>query len=200
MDAVLELAGSKGIHDLTTVAIAKRAGIRQPNFYNHFKNIDDCLAAAVREAVMEQLRIDENAFERLNVAIMTGQPYIELSCAYHRAMLERLLKRPDTTQLFVRHRGEPSAFGAELQKLHKRAVTYVATHIWDWAIASGLSGKHLPEIELLAELQVGMVYTAALAVTEGTALDIETAAVALAYAQDATIKATFKRLAKRKDE
>src|SRR5690349_984535 len=63
IDAVIEIVRGEGLGSLTTVEITRRAGIAQPGFYKHFRNVDECLEEATRQA-LDGMRETFNAMRR----------------------------------------------------------------------------------------------------------------------------------------
>jgi AcrR family transcriptional regulator len=194
VDAALELTRRDGVATLTATSIARAAGIRQPNFYAYFKNVDDCLAAAASHLVSEFQAFNQEAFQALRDTVGRGGDYAELNLRYHRELLNTLLSEPRLAELYFRHRQGSSAFARALRGLDREIVKRVQEHLWDWAVRLGLGGKHLDEISLLAELQVGNVATIVLSILDGRTTDIDRAAETLARSAEATTVATFRRL------
>jgi len=196
IDATLALLAKDGLGALTTVSIARKAKIHQPNFYAYFRNIDDCLAASAQHVAAYFRRFDEQSFAPVRRAVEEGGNYLEQSVRYHEEVLERLVAERAITELFLRHIHDTSAFGRELRKLEDQNVEKVAAHLWDFGIRVGLRGKHLPEVRLLAEFHVSAMSTAVLSILEGRSTDVPAVARALAVNADATTRATFRRLLK----
>ena len=194
IEAALDLVHDRGVQSLTTVAIAKAAGIHQPNFYAYFKNIDDLMSAAAQHVAKRLHRLDSEAFQAVRRAVENGEPHTELNIAYHINLLDLLLDEPRYTELFFRHRGDASAYGRELRRVEQEFVESVTEHLWDWGIRVGLRGRHLSDIQLLAELQVSAVATAVLSLLEGRSTDRKAVGTMLAYNADVTTRATFRRL------
>lgn len=195
IDAVIEHISDRGLTSLTTVAIAKAAGIRQPNFYAYFSNVDACLEATAEHVAAEFVRMNDDAFGAIQAAGAQGS-YLEVSIAYHRALLEQLMSEPRLSLLFLKHHKDDTPFGRAMRKLERSQLDKVVANLWDLGVAAGLKGEHLPQIRLLGELHIGAVYVAALSLLEGRTGDVEMVAVALAHNQDATARRTFKRLVK----
>jgi AcrR family transcriptional regulator len=196
IDATLELLAKDGLGALTTVSIARKAKIHQPNFYAYFRNIDDCLAAAAQYVAAHFRRFEDQSFAPVRRAVEEGGDYLAQSVRYHEEVLERLLSARAITELFLRHIHDTSAFGRELRKLEEQNVENVTAHLWDFGTRIGLRGNHLPEVRLLAEFHVSAMSTAVLSILEGRSTDVHAVARAVAANADATIRATFRRLLK----
>jgi AcrR family transcriptional regulator len=196
IDATLALLAKDGLGALTTVSIARKAKIHQPNFYAYFRNIDDCLAAAAKYVAEYFRRFEDQSFAPVRRAVEEGGNYLEQSVRYHQEVLERLLAARAITELFLRHIHDTSAFGRELRKLEAQNVENTTAHLWDFGIRIGLRDEHLPEVRLLAEFHVSAMSTAVLSILEGRSTDVHAVARSLAVNADATIRATFRRLLK----
>lgn len=195
LDAVIDHVSEKGMTSLTTVAIAKAAGIRQPNFYAYFANVDACLEAAAEHVASEFERMNEEAFRAIPEAFQKEEAtYIDVSIHYHKVLLELLLAQRRLSLLFLRHHKDDTPFGRAMQKLERSQLDKIVANLWDLGVPYGLKGEHLPEVRLLGELHLGAVFVAALALLEGRIDDVDMVATALAHNQDATARRTFKRL------
>ena len=193
LEAVLAHVAERGLTSLTTVAIAKAAGIRQPNFYAYFANVDACLEAAAVQIADEFERINDEAFASVQTAAAKGS-YLDVSVAYHKTLLELLLSDRRMTLLFLRHHRDDSPFGRAMRRLERSQLDKITANLWDLGVLAGLRGEHLPEVRLLAELHLGAVYTAAMSLLEGRTDDVDMVARSLAHNADATARRTFKRL------
>ncbi len=194
IEATLALMREDGVTGLTTVAIARRAGIHQPNFYAYYPNIDACLVAAARRIADHLRRVDTASFRNVRHAVERGEPHMEENVAYHAALLDLLLEEPRWSELYFRHKNDASAYGAELRRVEQEFVDKTVEHLWDWGIRLGLGGRHLPDVRLLAEVQVASVAAAVVALLEGRAKDRGAVARMLAHNADATTRVTFRRL------
>ena len=72
IDSTLEIVRTEGPAGLTTGKIANAAGIQQPGFYAHFKNVDACLKAAA-DQLAERMRQAALAMRRQSGFGMTGR-------------------------------------------------------------------------------------------------------------------------------
>lgn len=194
LDAVLELIRAQGVESLTTVSIAKAARIRQPNFYAHFRNVDDCLKHAAERIVGEYRSFDHDSFRELQVAVEAGDVYGELNLRYHRRLIEVLLEHRDWVELFLRHRHGTSAFALVIRRYDEQQVAFVRSALWAWAARAGVDSKHHDQVAMLAETLHHSTGALVLALIEGRVSDPDAAARLLASNADAMIRATFRRL------
>ncbi len=194
LDAVTSLIQSQGVESLTTVSIAKAAKIRQPNFYAHFRNIDDCLKQAAERIVGEYSTFDHESFRELQSAIESGQIYGEMNLRYHRRLIEVLLDHRQVVELFLRHRHGTSAFALVMRRYDEQQVAFVRDALWGWAAQAGIDSKHHIEIAMLAETLHHSTGALVLSLIDGRVSDPDAAARVLASNADASIRATFRRL------
>lgn len=194
IDATLQGIHNQGINTLTPTHIAKLAGIRQPNFYAHFKNMDACLSAAAEFIFSQFDDFNQAAFAELRSEVSKGGDFVELNRRYHIELAQVLADHRNVSELYFRHRNGSSAFARALHRLDRQTVSNVREHLWEWAALAGVSARHIDEISLLAELQVGNVATAMLALFDGIIPDATTAGEALATNAAATTIATLRRL------
>ena len=185
---------TEGIGGANASAIARRAGIRQPNFYAHFKNVDDCLAAAAGHILDQFQDFNREAFQELRDAVSRGGDYRAKNLAYHRELVETLMGEPQISELYFRHRQGTSAFAKALRTFDRESVARVFEHLWDWAMLLGLPAKYVDDVRLLAETQVGNVASVMLALLDGRIDDPARAGEALALQAEATTTATFRHL------
>lgn len=194
LDAALLGLRTHGIGTLTPTAIARLAGIRQPNFYAHFKHLDDCLAAAAEHIHAQFVEFNRDAFANLYRAVVEGRDFREQNRQYHIELVQVLAEHRTISELVFRHRNGSSAFARTLRNLDRQTVARVREHLWEWASLAGISARHIDEISLLAEIHVGNVAAVMLALFDGVVADARAAGEALATNAEATTLATFKRL------
>lgn len=194
LEAALLGLRTHGIGGLTPTVIARLAGIRQPNFYAHFKNLDDCLAAAAEHIHAQFVEYNRGAFENLYRAVLEGRDFREQNRRYHIELAQVLAEHRAISEPVFRHRNGTSAFARALRALDRQTVARVREHLWEWASLAGISARYIDDISLLAEIHVGNVATVMLALFDGVIADAATAGEALATNAEATTIATFKRL------
>jgi AcrR family transcriptional regulator len=169
----IELLRGEGLSALTTSRIAKTAGIAQPGFYAHFKNIDELVSTAVLEVLEEMRRKSSatrrSAFERLqthedlaNIALMR-QAFAD--------GLEMLLADPTFAELLLRYRRDPSLLGGLLREAARRVREDLTKDIWTTAQRFGFQAEHYPQVAFWSEQILGLFLTAAEALLDGRYTD-----------------------------
>jgi AcrR family transcriptional regulator len=103
VEAALRLT-SEGGRNLTTSRVAREAGVAQPTFYVHFRDLDDILEA-VAEVQIEGLRRDfHKARNRIDVAALARGDTTEALREAFRLPLQAILARPVQFRVYVQER------------------------------------------------------------------------------------------------
>jgi TetR/AcrR family transcriptional regulator, fatty acid biosynthesis regulator len=146
LDGLIEVARREGLQGLTTTKVADAAGVAQSSFYFHFEGMEDALRAAA-DRLGNQLK-ETIRSERQRVA--TGDREVTLRGAWE-ASINSMLAVPAFTQLFLRHRRDPtSPLGdtfSELLDQYRRELAEDISRYW----------SDLPNQAIYAELIVGMI-------------------------------------------
>jgi AcrR family transcriptional regulator len=193
--AALALLEELGPQAITISALARRAEIKQPNFYTYFKTADDCLAAAADQIAAEVTAANRAAFTQVRDDVLAGRPHEQASLLYHRELIDRLLERPRLVELYVRHRYDATAFGRAMRALEASELERVTGELVEWAAQQRLSVRDaLAEVRLLAELHVSQLATVLLALIEGRIRDRDRAARMFVDTATAGTVALFRRL------
>jgi AcrR family transcriptional regulator len=174
IEASLRLLGSDtDSRNLTTGNIAREAGVAQPTFYVHFRDMDDLLTAVV-EARMHELRV---AFNESRVAIELGAlspggPDEALRAAF-RVPLRAILDRPQLFKIYVQERlHRDSPLGRYCHMISAELRGDLAKDLLVWAELS--ERNQTPnEVDILAYGFSGMVETVALGYLDGKFDDVE---------------------------
>ncbi len=148
LDGLLSVARKEGLQGLTTTKIAEAAGVAQSSFYFHFEGMEDAMQAAA-DKLGNQVR-DQIRAQRRKIVIDNPRETLRNSCA---ANLNAFLSEPVFTQLFLRHRRDPtSPLGRCFADLLDQSRKELAADMK----AVGLA---LPNIDVYAELFIGMSMT-----------------------------------------
>ena len=103
VEAALRLTSEGGRH-LTASRIAREAGVAQPTFYVHFRDLDDLLEA-VAEVQIEGFRREfHKARNRIDVAALTRGDSTEALREAFRLPLQTILARPVQFRVYVQER------------------------------------------------------------------------------------------------
>lgn len=147
VDAVIEIVRGEGLGALTTVEITRRAGIAQPGFYKHFRNVDDCLEEATKE-VLDGMRETFGAMRRRIQSRNDPEEVAE----HFLAVLDAVAADPSFNELIVRYRRDPSALGRAIREVETRVIVDFVGELWSDARSIGLLPEHREGVVLLAEL------------------------------------------------
>lgn len=169
MQAGLALLAEAGAEHLTTGKVAKRAGIAQPTFYVHFKDMDALLQAIATDQVgnlrdtLRQLRLQINRADSIP---------LELVRETYRAPLSLLVKqRSDWLRLLIAEMHRPnSALGQAAQKLVNELIQDLVEDLTTLGISDAISADKL---QLLCEGMITLTIHYGLGLIEGRHRDME---------------------------
>jgi AcrR family transcriptional regulator len=172
IDAVLDHVRQHGLKGLTTGKVADQAGIAQSSFYVHFTDMDEALRAAADKAGAEIRTLIRDARHAMDFS----DPDRAYVSAYE-GSIAALLGEQEFTELLLSHRRDKSSPLAETLR-----------HVLDDAradLAGDLTGAGWAEwfekdVDLYAELMVGMTLTVVEALLDGRIKDRDRALRALA--------------------
>lgn len=174
IEAALELLSSdKDSRNLTTGQIAKRAGVAQPTFYVHFRDMDDLLGALVDARMAELREAFKRSRERIDLAaIASGAPDQALREAF-RAPLAEVIERPRMFRIYMQERmHRDSPLGVFCHRLAGELRRDLADDLGVWAEATKRSTTRR-ELEIMADAFSGMVESVAIGHLDGRYEDIE---------------------------
>jgi len=179
---------------LTVARVARQAGMDPSGFYAHFKNIEECESAAA-DAFRQDIEDRMRAYSMLRTAT-------ELPVAIEatEALLTSWLSQREWIPLLARCRFDDSPLGQAVRELFAAVRGDFNEALWDLATRLGLRGRHLREVEVVAELCVGQFITILERLAEGRASDVRAAAEQLARANFAVVTAAFTRMAEQDAE
>jgi AcrR family transcriptional regulator len=169
IQVTVELVRREGLPALTTSRITRAAGIAQPGFYAHFKNVDELVQTAVME-VLEEMRgkigdARRRAFARFeefaDVANMNAT-----RMAYADG-LDVLLEDQTFAELFLRYRRDPSLLGGMMRQAHAFVRQDITEDMWRNAQRFGFKPEHYVQVSIWAEQVLGLFLSGAEALLDG---------------------------------
>jgi AcrR family transcriptional regulator len=194
IDATIDIVRSEGPGALTTGRIANAAGIQQPGFYAHFKNVDACLAAAA-EQINSYLVETDVKLRRARQGIPDTERKTE-SVERMKVLLGAWMENRRFAELFARCRYDQTAIGASCREATERARVALREDLWDLALQIGLRGRYVKEIELMASLLVNGFAAGLELLVAGTHNDLDAVAGALGRSQYYYVVGEFRRMLK----
>jgi len=147
IDAVIDIVRGEGLGSLTTVEITRRAGIAQPGFYKHFRNVDECLEEATRQ-VLDGMR---ETFNAMRGSIRNRQDLDEVA-SHFEAVLDAVFNDRPFNELITRYRRDPSSLGRAIREVEGRVIRDFTEELWGALREAGMLPEHRGEVELLSEL------------------------------------------------
>ncbi|WP_344943813.1 TetR/AcrR family transcriptional regulator [Sphaerisporangium flaviroseum] len=164
--AILDEEGEAG---LTTVKIARRAGIAQSSFYVHFKDKQDLLRALAEHCARQLLGSMREARRRAREAPSDLERHRET----FRIPLEAISRHPELLRIQLRARHDPSS---PLQELATETATAYRDHLAADLAALGYTAgdeRSRRRLEMVAEGINALTNTLALGHIEGRYTDVE---------------------------
>ncbi|MCA9578414.1 MAG: TetR/AcrR family transcriptional regulator [Polyangiales bacterium] len=159
VQATLKILHKQGPTALTTGRIAQAAGVAQPTFYVHFKDMDEALeeaAVTVGEALRARLReFREGVEDGATPQAATRQAFT--------TGVEALLADRRAAELFLRHRRDvANPLGRRWRELMDRAREDLVADLH----ARGV-GKQVDDLVVLADTIIGLVLTTVESILDG---------------------------------
>ncbi len=170
LDATIDLIRREGLAVLSTVSITEQAGIVQSGFYAHFKNLDECLAAAA-EQVVDRQRLVQSDFRSRAYAQLLGVDdmvrYESMRALWERS-LDLMLEDRSFAELFLRFRRDASPLGKRVRKVFDQARADMARDMNEVAPRLGIGREFEPYTAFWGDLVLGMWLTATEALLDGS--------------------------------
>lgn len=114
VNSTLKVLYKHGVESLTTGRVAEAAGVAQPTFYVHFRDMDDAMQQAA-DALAKRLAVRVDACRTLDEGSSVHEPIR----AGLTAIVEGLVSEPRLAELFLRHRRDArSPLGERWGRLH----------------------------------------------------------------------------------
>ncbi len=200
IDATIDIVRADGVGALTTGRIANGAGIQQPGFYAHFKNVDDCLRMAA-EQVADHVIQAEARMRRAHVLSSHAQDRQQEIEARMRFAVRLWLDNRRFAEIFTRCRHDATPIGEVCRQTGARAKAELVADLWELAKSLGLRSQWLPDLDLMAALLVAAFVAAIDMTLSSQQRDPDAVAVALARNQYHYVRAELTRmLAEQRDQ
>ena len=188
VDSALHVVAVEGAA-LTVARVARQAGMDPSGFYAHFKNIEECESAAA-DAFRQYVDNHMRAYTKLRTA--TALPD---AIDANEALLASWLSEPEWITILARCRFDASPLGNAVRELFAAIRRDFQEALWDMATQVGVRGRHLREVEAVAELCVGMFIAMLERLAAGRGGELRGAAETLTRATFAIIAEAFQRMA-----
>ncbi len=154
MQATLQLLVTQGREYLTTGRIAHQAGVAQATFYVHFRDLDDLLAALVRD-IVDHL---QPALTRIRLHLDEEAEFPAMVRHSYRISLEAIVAHADLLKLFMaEYYRKSSALGACAQALFTELVVRLYQDLRPLTLSARMTDAQLM---LMAEMLVGLTLQA----------------------------------------
>jgi AcrR family transcriptional regulator len=181
IDATIDIIRAEGLGALTTGKIANAAGIQQPGFYAHFKNVDACLRAAADQLSASMLDA-EVKMRRERSFQVSDRGRLPEGIARMKFALGLWMDNRRFTELLMRCRYDDSPLGESGREVFHRARELLTEDLLEMAVKNGISTRYLREIELMAALLIASFGNGIELLLTGGARDLDAVATALARA------------------
>jgi len=159
VQATLKILHKQGPTALTTGRIAQAAGVAQPTFYVHFKDMDEALeeaAVSVGDALRTRLREFRDGLED------GASPQVATRQAFMAGVEARIADRR-SAELFLRHRRDvANPLGRRWRELMDGAREDLIADLH----ARGV-GKQVDDLVVLADTIIGLVLTTVESILDG---------------------------------
>lgn len=177
LQVTLELLRREGVGGVTVSAIAKGVGVHHSLFYQHFKNVDACLAAAAEQVIEALAPIDREMRRDLTRRAVSDRRKL---ARFFAGTLQRWLEHRPLLELLIAHRLDNNPIGELMRPALAAFREEIAGELWDLAARAGVDGKHMGLVRTLADLHVANWLWALECMLEGRQADREAFAVTLA--------------------
>lgn len=169
IQVTIELVRQEGLPALTTSRITKAAGIAQPGFYAHFKNVDELVHVAILQ-VLEEMRIKIGDSRRRAFARFEEYANVVNMKATRMAYADGLdvfLSDPTFAELYLRYRRDPSLLGGLMRQAHALVRQDITEDMWRNAQRFGFRPEHYVQVSMWAEQVLALFLSAAEALLDG---------------------------------
>jgi len=175
VDAALRIIGESGGRQLTASRIARNAGVAQPTFYVHFRDLDDLLQAVAEVQIDGLIREFQNARRLIDPAALARGDRQEALKEAFRVPLKTVLSRPMQFRVYVQERlhGD-SALGRHCRKIDEELRRDL---VGDLRRLDAFTGKGRDETQLamLADGLIALTEAIGLGCIEGRYADLDQA-------------------------
>jgi AcrR family transcriptional regulator len=175
--AALELLHSGGEAAVSTVSVTRAAGIVQSAFYQHFANVEACLAAAA-ERVAGHIREAVSGARR--AMYQSGPGTGENLEHFYRTVFELASRERPLVELFLRHRTDRLALNGVMHRLARDLCADLARDLAEQTARAGWTALPPDWVEAVADNLVGASLSAIEARLNGCGPGVEESARLLA--------------------
>jgi TetR/AcrR family transcriptional regulator, fatty acid biosynthesis regulator len=169
LDAAAKLLGEVGYGGLSTGAVARAAGVAQPTFYVHFRDMDDLL----RTLGTEQIGALRTRLRTARQALITGQRGVDAVRETFRVSLDAWIDNPGLFRLYAQEVGHPTS---PMGKMARELRTELHADLVDDLTRLGLPARSQAErerIAMMAEAMIAQTEALARGHVDGTYRDVE---------------------------
>ena len=148
IQVTIELVRKEGLPALTTSRITRAAGIAQPGFYAHFKNVDELVQTAIME-VLEDMRVKIGDARRRAFARFAEFADVANMNATRMAYADGIsvfIEDPTFAELFLRYRRDPSLLGGMMRQAHALVRQDITEDMWRNAQRFGFRPEHYVQV------------------------------------------------------
>jgi AcrR family transcriptional regulator len=169
LDAAARLLGEVGYGGLSTGAVARSAGVAQPTFYVHFRDMDDLLRT-LGHAQIEELRARLRGARQ---ALITGQRGVEAVRETFKIPLDAWIQNPGLFKLYTQEIHHPTS---PLGTMSRELRAELHADLVDDLTRLGLPSRTPAErerIAMMAEAMIAQTEALARGYVEGTYRDVD---------------------------
>jgi AcrR family transcriptional regulator len=196
IQVAIELVRTEGLGALTTSRITRAAGIAQPGFYAHFRNVEEVLQTAVMQVIDEMREkvtaMRRRSFERFRQP--EGLSSIDATRAVYQDVIEAFLSEPAFAELLLRYHRDTSALGATMRRVMDRIRADVTEDMWRNVEAAGFGEEHRPFVSMWTDQVLALYFASAEALLDGRYEDKSLVLDALARSSFAIMRANLRAL------
>jgi TetR/AcrR family transcriptional regulator, fatty acid biosynthesis regulator len=157
LQSALELLETGGQSAVTTVGVTQKAGMAQSAFYQHFANVEECLAA-VAEQITSEIRTFVADTRRKRLEAMSGAGD-QLEEAY-RNMFTLASRQRSMHRLFLRYRSDRVALKGVMYRFARGLSADLAEQLTQRALQTGRKACSAEWIEAVADNLVAVSHAA----------------------------------------
>lgn len=166
--AAVEVLRREGLGALNVSRVAKDVGVHPSLFYAHFKNLDACVAAAAERVLQTLAPVDRELRRELFRRAITDQREL---ARFFAGAFDRWLEQRPFVELLLAHRLDRSPMGESLRPALAAIREEMTAELWDLGAQLRIDGKHIREIQALADLHLSHWLWALEMLIEGRAHD-----------------------------
>src|SRR5882724_720461 len=170
VEAASKLLGEKGLAGVSGSAVARRAGVAQPTFYVHFKDMNDLLATIATERLGALRSALRAARERLR----EGEG-VEAIRETFRLPLQTMVEQGELFRLYMQEYHQPaSPMGEQARKLFDELRADLTEDLVRLGIPSGTKSER-QQLEMMSESMIVQTQALGIAILDGRYSNVEDA-------------------------